>query len=118
MPSRSAWPTETARPRLETFGDRRAIVVDGAAGGSRLPEEDFTQALALASKSKNEGHFGAAVRVECCWATRPHTRDDDAFREDLLPAVPLDLVIDNGNGDGDAHSKNNNAGHTVSGSSG
>jgi serine/threonine-protein kinase HipA len=95
-----------AESRLETFGTRQAIVVtryDRTHGGGRLHQEDFTQALALASSAKYEGTTAPPSRLTTLVAAAaPHTRDDDAFRRDLLRAVTFNLVI----GNGDAHSKN------------
>ncbi|QHK21859.1 hypothetical protein GU243_21785 [Pseudarthrobacter psychrotolerans] len=70
--------------------------------GGRLHQEDFTQALALASSAKYEGTTAPPSRLTTLVAAAaPHTRDDDAFRRDLLRAVTFNLVI----GNGDAHSK-------------
>lgn len=95
-----------AESRLETFGTRQAIIVtryDRTHDGGRLHQEDFTQALALASSAKYEGTTAPPSRLTTLVAAAaPHTRDDDAFRRDLLRAVTFNLVI----GNGDAHSKN------------
>ena len=95
-----------ATARLEIFGSRQAIIVDRfdrAPAGSRLHQEDFTQALALASEAKYEGSSAPPSRLtRLVKAAAPHTRDDDAFRRDLLKAVTFNLAI----GNGDAHSKN------------
>lgn len=95
-----------ATAHLQMFGSRQAIVVDRydrAADGGRLHQEDFTQALALASEAKYEGSPAAPSRLtRLVNAAAPHTRDDDAFRRDLLRAVAFNLAI----GNGDAHSKN------------
>lgn len=95
-----------AESRLETFGSRQAIIVtryDRTPEGGRLHQEDFTQALALASTAKYEGTTAPPSRLTTLVAVAaPHTRDDDGFRRDLLRAVTFNLVI----GNGDAHSKN------------
>lgn len=95
-----------AESRLETFGSRQAIIVtryDRTPDGGRLHQEDFTQALALASTAKYEGTTAPPSRLTTLVsAAAPHTRDDDGFRRDLLRAVTYNLVI----GNGDAHSKN------------
>ena len=95
-----------AESRLETFGSRQAIIVtryDRTQDGGRLHQEDFTQALALASTAKYEGTTAPPSRLtRLVSAAAPHTRDDDAFKRDLLRAVTFNLVI----GNGDAHSKN------------
>jgi len=95
-----------ANAHLENFGSRRAIVVerfDRTAEGSRLHQEDFTQALALASAAKYEGTTAPPSRLtRLVDAAAPHTRDEAEFRRDLLRAVTFNLLI----GNGDAHSKN------------
>ena len=95
-----------AQAHLETFGERDAIVVtrfDRTPAGGRLRQEDFTQALALASTAKYEGTTVPPSRLtRVVAAASPHTRDPDDFRRDLLRAVTFNLVI----GNGDAHSKN------------
>ena len=95
-----------AKAHLQMFGSRQAIVVDRFDRGpdaSRLHQEDFTQALALASEAKYEGSSAPPSRLtRLVTAAAPHTRDDAAFRRDLLRAVAFNLVI----GNGDAHSKN------------
>jgi serine/threonine-protein kinase HipA len=95
-----------AEAHVETFGERDAIVVkrfDRTADGGRLHQEDFTQALALASTAKYEGTTVPPSRfTRLVAAASPHARDADAFRRDLLRAVTFNLVI----GNGDAHSKN------------
>ena len=95
-----------AESRLETFGTRQAIVVtryDRTRDGGRLHQEDFTQALALASTAKYEGTTVPPSRLtRLVAAAAPQARDDDEFRRDLLRAVTFNLVI----GNGDAHSKN------------
>lgn len=95
-----------AESRLETFGTRQGIIVtryDRATDGVRLHQEDFTQALALASTAKYEGTTAPPSRLTTLVATAaPHTRDEDEFRRDLLRAVTFNLLI----GNGDAHSKN------------
>ncbi|PTT66878.1 HipA domain-containing protein [Arthrobacter sp. HMWF013] len=95
-----------ATAHLQMFGSRQAIVVDRfdrAPNGSRLHQEDFTQALALASEAKYEGTAAPPSRLtRLVSAAAPHTRDDDVFRRDLLKAVAFNLAI----GNGDAHSKN------------
>lgn len=133
-----------AKAHLQMFGSRQAIVVeryDRAPGGIRLHQEDFTQALALASEAKYEGSASPPSRLALLVnAAAPHTRDDAEFRRHLLKAITFNMAI----GNGDAHSKNyslilsdggevqlaplydvaptlllyapsNNAGHTVSG---
>ncbi|MET3143537.1 UNVERIFIED_ORG: serine/threonine-protein kinase HipA [Arthrobacter sp. UYEF2] len=95
-----------AEARLETFGSRQAIVVtryDRTPDGGRLHQEDFTQALALASTSKYETSTAPPSRLtQLAKAAAPHTRDDREFRRALLRAITFNLVI----GNGDAHSKN------------
>lgn len=95
-----------AAAHLETFGSRQAIVVtryDRTPNGSRLHQEDFTQALALASTSKYETSPTPPSRLaRLVRAAAPHTRDDREFRRALLRAITFNLVI----GNGDAHSKN------------
>jgi serine/threonine-protein kinase HipA len=95
-----------AKAHLEMFGSRQAIVVDRfdrAPDGSRLHQEDFTQALALTSEAKYEGTSAPPSRLtRLVNAAAPHTRDDAEFRRDLLRAVSFNLAI----GNGDAHSKN------------
>lgn len=95
-----------ATAHLQTFGTRQAIVVDRfdrAPDGSRLHQEDFTQALALPSEAKYEGTSTPPSRLtRLVRAATPHTRDDAEFRRDLLRAVTFNLAI----GNGDAHSKN------------
>ncbi len=95
-----------AESRLETFGARQAIIVtryDRTRDGGRLHQEDFTQALALASTAKYEGTTSAPSRLTTLVDTAaPHTRDENEFRRDLIRAVTFNLVI----GNGDAHSKN------------
>lgn len=95
-----------ANAYLDSFGSRRAIIVerfDRTGTGSRLHQEDFTQALALASEAKYEGTTAPPSRLtRLVNAAVPHTRDEAAFRRDLLRAVTFNLLI----GNGDAHSKN------------
>lgn len=95
-----------AESRLETFGSRQAIIVtryDRTQDGGRLHQEDFTQALALASMAKYEGTTAPPSRLtKLVTAAAPHARDDDGFRRDLLRAVTFNVLI----GNGDAHSKN------------
>ncbi|MFF2318379.1 type II toxin-antitoxin system HipA family toxin [Arthrobacter sp. NPDC058097] len=95
-----------AKAHLQLFGTRQAIVVDRfdrQPDGRRLHQEDFTQALALASEAKYEGSSAPPSRLtRLVTAAAPHTRDDAAFRRDLLRAVTFNLII----GNGDAHSKN------------
>jgi serine/threonine-protein kinase HipA len=95
-----------AKAHLEMFGTRQAIVVDRfdrAPDGSRLHQEDFTQALALTSEAKYEGTSAPPSRLtRLVNAAAPHTRDDAEFRRDLLRAVSFNVAI----GNGDAHSKN------------
>ncbi|MFE5837971.1 type II toxin-antitoxin system HipA family toxin [Arthrobacter sp. NPDC056493] len=95
-----------AKTRLQMFGSRQAIVVDRfdrAPDGNRLHQEDFTQALALASEAKYEGSSAPPSRLtRLVNAAAPHTRDDAGFRRDLLRAVTFNLAV----GNGDAHSKN------------
>lgn len=95
-----------AQAHLETFGSRKAIVVtryDRTPDGGRLHQEDFTQALALASTSKYETSAAPPSRLtQLAKAAAPHTRDDREFRRALLRAITFNLVI----GNGDAHSKN------------
>ncbi|MCX2749056.1 HipA domain-containing protein [Arthrobacter sp. MI7-26] len=95
-----------AQAHLETFGSRQAIVVtryDRTPDGGRLHQEDFTQALALASTSKYETSAAPPSRLtQLARAAAPHTRDDREFRRGLLRAITFNLVI----GNGDAHSKN------------
>ena len=95
-----------ATAHVAMFGTRKAIVVDRfdrAADGSRLHQEDFTQALAISSESKYEGTSAPPSRLtRLVHAAAPHTRDDAEFRRDLLRAVTFNLAI----GNGDAHSKN------------
>jgi serine/threonine-protein kinase HipA len=92
-----------ATARLEMFGSRQAIIVDRfdrAPAGCRLHQEDFTQALALASEAKYEGSSAPPSRLtRLVKAAAPHTRDDDAFRRDLLKAVTFNLAIGNGDAD-------------------
>jgi serine/threonine-protein kinase HipA len=95
-----------ATAHLQMFGSRQAIVVDRfdrAAGGTRLHQEDFTQALALASEAKYEGSAQPPSRLtRLVSAAAPHTRDDAEFRRHLLRAITFNMAI----GNGDAHSKN------------
>lgn len=95
-----------AQAHRETFGARQAIVVtryDRTPDGGRLHQEDFTQALALASTSKYETSTTPPSRLtQLARAAAPHTRDDREFRRELLRAITFNLVI----GNGDAHSKN------------
>jgi serine/threonine-protein kinase HipA len=95
-----------AEAHLETFGSRQAIVVtryDRTPDGTRLHQEDFTQALALASTSKYETSANPPSRLtQLAKAAAPHSRDDREFRRALLRAIVFNLVI----GNGDAHSKN------------
>lgn len=95
-----------ASAQLQTFGSRQAIVVtrfDRAPDGTRLHQEDFTQALALASEAKYEGSAQPPSRLtRLVNATAPHTRDDAEFRRHLLRAITFNVAI----GNGDAHSKN------------
>ncbi|GAA2856307.1 HipA domain-containing protein [Paenarthrobacter ilicis] len=95
-----------AEAHLETFGSREAIVVaryDRTPDGGRLHQEDFTQALALASASKYEASTNPPSRLtQLAKAAAPHSRDDREFRRGLLRAITFNLVI----GNGDAHSKN------------
>ncbi|MET3811551.1 HipA domain-containing protein [Arthrobacter sp. UYEF3] len=95
-----------AKAHLATFGSRRAIIVerfDRAPDGSRLHQEDFTQALALASEAKYEGNSAPPSRLtRLVNAAAPHARDDAEFRRDLLRSVTFNVAI----GNGDAHSKN------------
>ena len=95
-----------AKAHVEMFGSREAIVVtryDRTPDGDRLHQEDFTQALALASTSKYETSTAPPSRLtQLAKAAGPHTRDDREFRRTLLRSVTFNLVI----GNGDAHSKN------------
>lgn len=95
-----------AKTHLQTFGAREAIVVDRfdrAPDGSRIHQEDFTQALALGSEAKYEGTSAPPSRLtRLANAAAPHTRDESAFRRALLRAVTFNVAI----GNGDAHSKN------------
>lgn len=95
-----------AEAHLAAFGSRQAIVVtryDRTPDGGRLHQEDFTQALALASTSKYETSMRLPSRLtQLAKAAAPHSRDDREFRRALLRAITFNLVI----GNGDAHSKN------------
>ncbi|MDI2033196.1 HipA domain-containing protein [Paenarthrobacter nitroguajacolicus] len=95
-----------AKSRLQIFGSREAIIVDRfdrASDGSRIHQEDFTQALALGSGAKYEGTSTPPSRLtRLANAAALHTRDDAAFRRALLRAVTFNVAI----GNGDAHSKN------------
>lgn len=95
-----------AKTRLQTFGAREGIVVDRfdrTPDGSRIHQEDFTQALALGSDAKYEGTSAPPSRLtRLANAAAPHTRDDAASRRALLRAVTFNVAI----GNGDAHSKN------------
>ena len=95
-----------ASTSMETFGSRQAIVVerfDRGDDGSRLHQEDFTQALSLPSSSKYEGGLAARSRLgQIAGLAAPFTRSADAFHCDLLRAITFNLLI----GNGDAHSKN------------
>ncbi|MBT8160921.1 MULTISPECIES: type II toxin-antitoxin system HipA family toxin [Arthrobacter] len=95
-----------ANAHLTDFGSRRAIVVerfDRSPDGTRLHQEDFTQALALTSAAKYEGSSTPPSRLtKLVDAASSHTRDETEFRRDLLRAVSFNVLI----GNGDAHSKN------------
>lgn len=95
-----------AETRLETFGSRDSIVVtrfDRTAVGERIHQEDFTQALGLASEAKYEGTTTPPSRLTTLASVAtPHTRDETAFLRQLLRAVTFNALI----GNGDAHSKN------------
>lgn len=76
---------------------------DRTQDGGRLHQEDFTQALALASTAKYERTTAPPSRLtKLVTAAAPQARDDDRFRRDLLRAVTFNVLI----GNGDAHSKN------------
>ncbi|GAC1602474.1 MAG: hypothetical protein NVS3B6_13120 [Pseudarthrobacter sp.] len=95
-----------ASAQLQMFGSRQAIVVtrfDRAPDATRLHQEDFTQALALASEAKYESSAQPPSRLtRLVNAAAPHTRDDAEFRRHLLRAITFNAAI----GNGDAHSKN------------
>ena len=96
----------TASAELADFDGRKAIVVKryDRAYGRRMHQEDFTQALGVATSDKYEsalsarrGRLHAIATVGADFAIDP-TR----FREALLKAVAFNAII----GNGDAHSKN------------
>lgn len=98
-----------AQTRLETFGERAAIVVtryDRGPDGTRIHQEDFCQALSLDPQAKYESQNEADARGSrlgrLAAIAAPRSADPDAFRRELLALVAFNVVI----GNGDAHSKN------------
>ncbi|WP_435738303.1 HipA domain-containing protein [Cellulosimicrobium sp. PMB13] len=94
-----------ASVELATFGDRRAIVVEryDRHGGRRTHQEDFTQALSIATAEKYEPSSSDPPRLlRIARRAGEQAVDPTAFRLDLLRLVTFNAVI----GNGDAHSKN------------
>lgn len=95
----------SAESHIETFGDRRAIVVRryDRTGRGRLHQEDFTQALSLRSEDKYEQSSSQPTRLRrLAAAVIPWARDEQSFMSELLAALTFNTVI----GNSDAHSKN------------
>lgn len=94
-----------AKARLEVFGSRKAIVVtryDRGAGGQRIHQEDFTQALGLDPEAKYESASEGDRLRRLARLAAPRAQDPARFRQALLAAVTFNLVV----GNADAHSKN------------
>lgn len=93
-----------ARTELADFDGRLALVVErfDRVGGRRTHQEDFTQALGIASRDKYEsGNRDGRLRA-VAHAAGTEARDPTAFVADLVAQVAFNLVV----GNGDAHSKN------------
>jgi serine/threonine-protein kinase HipA len=94
-----------ARAHVDDFDGRPAIVVErfDRTGGRRSHQEDFAQALGLASSDKYESSLAGPSRLhQIAVAAGAQALDERAFRRDLLRAVTFHIVI----GNGDAHAKN------------
>ncbi len=94
-----------ARTELMRFGDRLALVVEryDRAGGRRLHQEDFAQALGIRAGDKYEATDEPASRLSRI-ADGPglEAQDPASFRRALLRLVTFNLLV----GNGDAHAKN------------
>ena len=94
-----------ARTELMRFGDRLALVVEryDRAGGRRLHQEDFAQALGIRAGDKYEATDEPASRLSRI-ADGPglEAQDPASFRRELLRLVTFNLLV----GNGDAHAKN------------
>lgn len=93
-----------AEATIETFGDRRALVIEryDRVEGRRLHQEDFAQALSIRPGDKyepvgSEGRLRAIARGVGGEAASP-----SRFRADLLRLVTFNVLI----GNGDGHAKN------------
>lgn len=93
-----------AKADLQTFAGREALVVErfDRHDGRRTHQEDFTQALALASRDKYEAGTGERRLAALAARAAPEALDPLAFLSELLAQVTFNAAI----GNGDAHSKN------------
>lgn len=94
-----------AKSELHDFDGREAIVVEryDRQHGTRVHQEDFTQALGIAAVNKYETSLAVPTRLQTLAATAAHTSPNpSAFRKTLLQLVTFNVAI----GNGDAHSKN------------
>jgi serine/threonine-protein kinase HipA len=90
---------------LAEFDGRPAIIVErfDRSAGHRIHQEDFTQALGLASTAKYEGALAREPRLRrISEEVAPHAPSAQGFRTRLLEQVTFNAII----GNADAHSKN------------
>ena len=94
-----------ASSELVRFADRLALVVEryDRAGGRRLHQEDFAQALGIRPGAKYEPADDRASRLSRIAAgPGSETSDPARFRRELLQLVTFNVIV----GNGDAHAKN------------
>jgi serine/threonine-protein kinase HipA len=93
-----------ARADLDVFDGREALVIErfDRADGVRTHQEDFTQALGLASRDKYESTVTEHRLAALAAVAAPESRSPDAFLAELLAQVTFNVAI----GNADAHSKN------------
>lgn len=101
----SAIGLQAASSELHSFDEREAIVVEryDRQHGTRIHQEDFTQALGIAAANKYETSLARPTRLQTIAATAGDaSAKPGAFRRALLQLVAFNVAI----GNGDAHSKN------------
>lgn len=94
-----------ATAEVTDFDGRRAIVVEryDRHDGRRTHQEDFAQALGVATRDKYESFAAPPGRLaRIAELAADQSADPRALRRDLLRVVTFNLAI----GNGDAHSKN------------
>lgn len=94
-----------AETRLESFGDRLALVVTryDRDHGVRIHQEDFAQALSIRSGDKYEPPTSGIGRLKAiCDGPGQEALSPAEFRRDLLRQVTYNVLL----GNGDAHAKN------------